>query len=277
MKWHSPLAIAFMVVMLGASNRLAASPIQLKVFGHEIALTDTAPSATGVFPKLTIDGREFISDAYLNLREVVMLGPIGVVVGTSFGGGNSCDEAPFVISFPEGQSARFDGPLDTCGFTYEVEGQSIIFRTSNGVFAWRPHTGFTKLGLEGRSVDETKGWETLRGREVQFPSDLLDYGPIAAQINMLLGSERSQYEKIIEGVSLVREFRGDMYVGTTCKPHACPYEGGILIADIQSQRIFLAWKPENKAIIVRPSINKWPDKAAVALHEWAEQWTPKRN
>ena len=113
-------------------------------------------------------------------------------------------------------------------------------------------------------------------RDVKYPGELLVYGQIASQIIALLGADRAHYEQIIQGVAAPGVFRGDTYVGSACKPHACMDEGAILVADIQRQRVFLAWKPEGKSIVVRPKVNEWPAIARDALSEWAERWKPGR-
>jgi hypothetical protein len=263
------VALAWLVVLCPSDGR-SDSGVDLKVFGHQIVLTGTVPPVEGPDPKLLVDGRELISAPYLTLREVLMIGDVGVIIGSSFQGGNACDAAPFVISFPGGDM-RFDGPLEACGFSYSVEGQTITFRTMEEVFAWKAGTGFTALGAEGLSVDETAGWAELRRRDVNHPSELLVFGQIAKNMDALLGTKAEEYKRLIRGVGSGK-FIGDTYVGQACKPHACPDEGALLVADIQRQQVFLAWKLEKESVAVRPRVNEWPENAKSALRNWADQW-----
>ena len=269
--------IVFVLLTLATVSPLTAQPISLKAFGHEIEITGKYPDS-----KLIVDGRQLHTDGIISIEEVVTVGDLGVIIGHSSGGGNVCEGSHFVISFPPGEPARFDGPLDTCHVvTYSIQGATITFEeaptpnSGGALFSWGLANGFTKLGEKSFSVDvdDDKGWAELRRRDVEHPSDLLSYGQIAAQINALLGTHRREYEELIFGVGS-GEFRGDTYIGRTCAPHNCGDYEALLVADMRNRRIFLAWKTRDNAIEVRPKLSEWGDFDQGAFSAWQRNLNP---
>ena len=45
-----------------------------------------------------------------------------------------------------------------------------------------------------------------------------------------------------------------------------------MAADPATKRIYLAWKPQDQKIIVRPEVKEWPVTARDALRDWAATW-----
>src|SRR5262245_58038456 len=117
----------------------------------------------------------------------------------------------------------------------------------------------------------SKGWNELRERTIEHPSALFEYGEISNQLDQLLGADKERFAQIMVGVGS-GEFKNDTYIGKTCAPHMCTVVEAIVIADIPSKQVFLAWKENNSPIIVRPKITKWNEKFRAELREWASKW-----
>jgi hypothetical protein len=63
-----------------------------------------------------------------------------------------------------------------------------------------------------------------------------------------------------------------MYLGMACTSHMCTEEEALLAADIPQKKVYLAWKPMNAKIVVRPPVKEWPAQARTALKDWAAKW-----
>jgi len=246
---------------------------ELRAFGHDLSLLKNSDMQT----VLRVDGRQIHENQYVTFEEIAVVAGIPVVVGSSSPGGNACEGSPFVISFPADKAPRLDGPIDSCRLIrYEIEADRIVFTTPASAtnpgqaWEWTP-AGFEKGPSVAFSPDRTKGWDELRSREVDHPADLLSYGEVADQIFSLLGSDRDDVLPIVEGVGSA-EYRGDFLVGSSCLPHSCSLIEQITVASLQDRRVFVAWKLEDKPIVVRPAVGDWPSEARRALAEWARKW-----
>lgn len=241
-----------------------------KAAGHEIQISNNLDAGE---TKLVVDGKQMHVEHYIGIDEIAVVGSTWVIVGSSSGGGNACEATPFVLSLPNGEPARFDGPLETCAVvSHTIKENMITFEepaTPNYAgtsFAWTLDSGFTVLSREEFSVevDKEMGWAELRQRDVQHPSDLLTYGEIASQIHALLGAHRKEYEAIIFGTGS-GEFRGGKYIGRAWTRGG---DEAFLIADITNRRVFLAWKQTDKPLEVRPKLSDWGGLDKGALSEW---------
>ncbi|MDE1996993.1 MAG: hypothetical protein KGI75_31125, partial [Rhizobiaceae bacterium] len=181
-------------------------------------------------------------------------------------------------SFPGGAMPRLDGPLDNCaGASVENKGANLLFAQQpipgrdGDRWLWTPSEGFKKIDSVSFQPDSSKGWAQLPASGKLHPATLLSYGEIARQAYSLLGADRAQYERSIVGAG-DGEFDGAAYAGTACTPHMCTEEEALLALDASAKKVYLAWKPMNEKIVVRPSVKEWPPKARAALKDWAAKW-----
>ena len=250
-----------------------AADFELTMFGSSVIVLGEYPER-----KLQINGRVVLTNAIVTFSEVMSVNGIPALIGESSNGGNACDASPFIISFPTAGAPRLDGPLDVCAeVKYERKANHIEFWTTaipgaaGERWSWTPENGLKKLASVSFSADKTVGWIKLRERSIEHPLDILKIGEIASQIEILLGPDKLAYEGIIAGVGS-GEFKGDDYVGKSCTPHMCGEEEAIIFASSSEKKVFLAWKPSNQKISVRPPLKKWPEKARRELKNWANNW-----
>jgi hypothetical protein len=244
-----------------------------RMFGHEIAIAGSMPAMS-----LQIDGRPVLKDATISLSELVMVAGVPTLVGNRSAGGNACDGSPFILSFPAGSPPRLDGPIDACAsIAMEVSADHLDFRSrpvagqDGERWTWSPGGGLKAQQNVAFTADAGKGWSQLRQKTLQHPSEIFEYGEIADQLDALLGDDKSNFEEIITGVGS-GEFKGDDYVGSACAQHLCDSTGALVFLSIRDKSVYIAWKPEDEDIVVRPPVKQWPDRARRALKQWAEQW-----
>ena len=96
-----------------------------------------------------------------------------MAVGVASNGGNMCDAAPFVLSFPPHGPVRLDGPLDSCNsVNHALLPDRISFSTTPlpgspaDTWSWTPDNGLTPTGKKAFVPDLKKGWSDLRSRAV---------------------------------------------------------------------------------------------------------------
>lgn len=245
----------------------------IRMFGKDVAITTRDDEE-----HLTVEGRELLKNRYVSIDEIGIVGNVPVIIGSSSQGGNACEGATFVVSFPHGGAARLDGPLDECtGMGADLKGDHIEFSTAaipgrdGKRWTWTPDGSFQEAGTTTFRADESKGWAQLRERQVGHPSDLLDYAEINRRVSQLAGPDKTLVFRILTGVGS-GGFKGDWFVGQSCTPHMCTEEEAIVAASLSDRQLFLAWKPQGKKIVVRPPVKDWPEKAKAALREWAAKW-----
>lgn len=263
-------------LILALSVSLPAARAEMpsvRMFGQDVAITTKDDGET-----LTVGGVEMMKDRYVSLHEIGVVAGVPVAVGTSSNGGNACDGSTFVVSFPAGAAARLDGPLDECvGVDAELKGDRIELSTTaipgrdGKRWDWTPDTSFQETGTFAFAPNATKGWAELRERTASHPSDLLDYAEIGRRITQLAGSDEPLVVRILTGVGSA-EFKGDWFVGWSCTPHMCTDEEAIVAASLSGREIYLAWKPDDEKIVVRPPVQEWPETAKGELREWAAKW-----
>jgi hypothetical protein len=263
------LAAAWLV----APSLASADDLAITMFGHKVEI-----SKDGDDQALKVDDRKLLGDRYVTIEEIVVVAGVPAVIGTSSSGGNACPGDRFVLSFQTDAVPRLDGQPDGCvGLEAENKGARLLFSSQPipgrpGVqWTWTATEGFKPLENVDFKPDDSKGWDALRDHKAMHPAELFSNAGVAADIYALLGADRAQYERSITGVGS-GTFDGDVFVGMACTPHMCTEEEAILVADIDSRTVYLAWKPMNRKIIVRPPVKQWPDKARAALKDWAAKW-----
>ncbi|MGR6430454.1 hypothetical protein ACU5AY_05990 [Rhizobium sp. PAMB 3174] len=267
-----PRLIPIMLVAIGSALPARAAEID-RLFGHQITVEGENPERV-----LAVDGRRMLTDAIIFLDEVAVVDGVPVLIGSRSAGGNACEGTPFVMSFPKDGAVRLDGPIEECAaIVSNVEFQRILFSTgevpgrATRQWQWTPKGGLTELAAVEFSPDSTKGWETLRERQIEHPSDVLRYGGIADHMANLLGQDLPAFEAIITGVG-GGAFKGDDYVGSACTRHMCGDEEALVFLSAAERQAYIAWKPSGQKILVRPPVGQWPEKAKVELRNWASKW-----
>ena len=254
------------------SSAVLAAPSSQMIAGHtvEIASDDNGGEI------LKVDGKVIHRNANVSIDDVETLGDLEVAIGSSSAGGNACDAPPFVIAFAKGKKPRFDGPLSACKtVTYKIEGDHIRFESKalegddGKAWVWAPNRGFTFVGRVKHVPDPSKGWPDISAD--LHPSELLDLGDVAVSLLGLIGKDRKQVLPLMNGVGGGSSV-GELYVGTACRPHACPDAGVIVIADAKAKKLYVAWKLERKKIERRANDAEWPKPVRAEFDKWAKQW-----
>lgn len=267
------VTVITLLVLLTSARQSSAIEIS-EVAGHRVQVLEKE------FQKaLMVDDREIHVDQYITFDAAYALSGSLVLIGSSSAGGNACDGSPFVLSFSAGANPRFDGPLESCSIVeHRVEGDRIEFITrkvpgrDQERWEWTATDGIQALSAVAFSPDPGMGWESLRERSMSHPSEAFANGAIAASLADLLGSDFENFQGIMAGVG-VGEFKGDDFVGTSCRPHACLDEAGMIFLSSRDRRAYAAWKPEGRKIVVYPApVKDWPDKAKMELLRWAQNW-----
>lgn len=263
------VTLIFSLVMFNTAQAIEIK----KIAGHDVAISEAS------FDKeLKVDGRSLHKNAIISFDELVVIEGTLALIGSSSPGGNSCNGSPFVLSFPSSGQPKMDGPLDTCAwFEQIVEAGAVIFSThevpgqNTERWKWTPAGGFMQMQSVMFQPDQTLGWDNLRERSLGHPSSAFANAGLAASIKVLLGPDFNWYQELMAGVGS-GEFRGDDYVGTSCRPHNCMDEAGILFLSAREKRVYAAWKPEGRKIVVVPLVKEWPEKAKAELRQWAARW-----
>lgn len=266
--------IVGVVLLVMQAHPSGAAEFSTKMFGKEVSIVAVDDAQL----KLVVDGVELVKNRYVSIDEIGIVDGMPVFVGDSSNGGNGCSGAPFVVSFPPSGKPRLDGPLDTCtGANHEMSSTALTF-SSNALassdgerWIWTAESGFEKLESVAFVPDASKGWDQLRERTAGHPSDLMNYGVIAARIYQLAGPDKDLLMRMINGVGS-GAFEGDWFMAQSCTPHMCTEEEAIVSVSLAEREIYLAWKPSGKKIVVRPPVATWPEKPKQALREWASKW-----
>jgi hypothetical protein len=269
LKTALPICAAFLCLSAAAAR---SADFAATMFGHEVAITSGDDGE-----KLTVDGKQVYADRFLSIERVDVVGGLPVLVVVSSNGGNACPGSPFVVSFPQGSQPRVDDAIDDCrgAASIVIEGDHLLFATlavpgqPSRRWTWTPGQGFAEAGDVAFQPDAAKGWDDMKG--AQHPADLLSIGPIADVANAMLAEHRQEFEKSITGPGS-GEYKNGFYIGEACQPHMCTEAEALIAADISARKLYLAWKPAGKKIILRPAIRRWPAPALAALKEWSAKW-----
>lgn len=244
------------------------------MFGHKVEITKAEKTGE----ELQVDGRKLHADEYLAIEEIGLAQGIPFAIGTSAPGGNACDASVFVLSFPPDKPTRLDGPVGDCSpITWKAKPDHIDLGTrpspdqDGSQWTWSPGDGFREGPKLKFAADPNKGWNDLRDRTFQHPADIYSYGQISPDLSKLVGDQAKDYLTVVMGPGSA-EYKGDLIVGTACQPHNCMDTGSLLIANLQTHHLFVAWKPDGGKIVVRPPVKEWPSDERGELRSWATRW-----
>ncbi|MCJ7995172.1 hypothetical protein J5N58_12600 [Rhizobium cremeum] len=264
------LLLAAAPAFMGAAS---ASEFRMTIFGHEVTIDSNDDGET-----LKVDGAVLHSNIYVSVTQVALVAGMPVVIGDSSAGGNACAGSPFVLRLPKDGLPSLDAPLDTCMPVTATEGEGrLVFAIQplpgrdGERWSWDPAAGFKTLDAVAFVPDAAKGWRELAATAPGHPGDLFGYAEIAAQMEGLLGKDAEDYKQIITGVGS-GEMKNGFYIGTACKPHNCGGVEALVAADPGTKQVYLAWKPQDEKIIVRPEVKEWPAIAKAVLRDWAATW-----
>lgn len=253
----------------------SAEGVSLKIFGHQLEVYSKSQDDENV---LMVDKKELLKNAHIDVGEVGLLANTGFAIGTTSAGGNMCDETLFVLSFVQGAPARIDGPLDSCRpLKYRVERDRIVVEEpaapgfDGSRWTWT-NNGFSPPETVKFTVARGKGWNALRSRSIQHPSDLLGHEEFVVQFAKLLGQSRySSLPPIITGPGSIR-YEGDVFIGQACQAHSCDDTSVLTAIDIASQKVAVALKDGGNPPFVSPQDADWPAAAKNQLSKWRANW-----
>jgi hypothetical protein len=247
-------------------------------FGHKFDIS----AGDGDDKAVLIDGKAVGRAEEISIDQTATIDGVGVAILSLSPGGNACDGDVLVVSFPKDKPFRADTLNSECReITPAVHDRDIHFSVeptpSRGGWRWiwTPDKGVgARIDLPYRT-DPEKNWANLRASRVSHPADLFKFADIGRQLRHLIGGDFDDVIAIIDGVGS-GEFQGDYFVGTSSLPHMAEETGALIVADPQRRRVFIAWKAENKKIVVRPHVREWPETPRGILKDWAEPWRKPR-
>jgi hypothetical protein len=248
-------------------------------FGHKISIENIGDD----FKALNVDGKEVERASQVFIDRTASVGEVDIVVASLGSGMVSCSLQTFFIVFAKGNSTQTFSPGDDCrGYDYEIKPESISFTIAPSPSQdgekrrWTPAGGLTAPEKIAFMPDPAQTWANVRLANVSRPAILFQFSDINAQLHELIGKDFADVISIVDGVGH-GEFKDEMYVGTSCMQHMCGDVEALVIADVPSRRVYLAWKLENKAIVVRPEVTQWPKAARIELKTWAKTWQKAGN
>lgn len=267
------LAAALCLCLL--SQPALAYPVALTLFGHKVSVWTKVRYAP---EELTVDQKSMLTSPFIGFEEIGILGTTGFAIGSTSDGGNACEGSLFVLSFVENAPARLDGPLDTCGpLEYKIEGDQIIFEnpaspTGNGKrWVWT-RNGFGSPEILTFAPSKQSGWNALRSRSIQHPSELLNYTDLGAQLTKLVGAERtSSLGRLLSGPGSI-QYDGTVVIARACQRHSCDDTDVLVALDLASRTSMVALKDQAAPLLVSPSDAVWPDQAKPFLRQWRAKW-----
>jgi hypothetical protein len=263
----SVAVLAPFTVALSASD-LLASQDNLKVFAHRLHIEHNEDTRVD---ELLIDGKKVYENASLAFEKVTKIDGVGVVIGTTSIEGNLCGELYFVLSFRAKQRPKLYEPIGDCKeVSYEIGKKGIHFKTEasagndGGSWYWSASDGLKDVGAIKHVPDPNKGWKDLDAKKISHPHELMDYGEIASAIMSLLGKDSAKVLPLIAGTGAV-EYKTGLLVGTGCQPHECDSHQVLILADLKTKKIMLAWNLAGHPTVVRGFDQSWPASAKAEL------------
>ena len=262
-------------VLLALSPSWSFAQEAKSILGQEVVVKDVSDAEE----ELSISGKALHKNTYVSLGKSFEIGGTIGLTGTSSPGGNACAGAPFVLLIKPDGSHRFDGPIDTCYYIEPVkEGESVIFQTprvagsASQKWVWTPADGFKPQADIAFAPDAGTTWADLRAMKLEFVSDLFKNAEIFRDVQALLGKDYAAISEIFGGPGS-GEWKGDNYVASICRAHACIEESLLLVLNPSQRTLHAAWKPSGKPIVVYPSpVKTWSNEARAELKEWAKIW-----
>jgi hypothetical protein len=252
-----------------------ASPTELTLFGHRVQILSKVQYGPEV---LTVDEKHLVTEQYVSLKEIGLLGETAFAIGTTSPGGNACEGSLFVLSFIAGAPTRVDGPLDTCDLLrYRVEHDRIVVESQpspsgdGSRWIWTAN-GFGAAEIVRFAPTTGAGWNALRSRLVQHPSELLQHSEFSSLLGKLLGHSRySSLPRILTGPGNV-QYESNTLIAEACQAHSCNDTSALIAIEIASQRVAIALKDGSNARFVVPRDDEWPDVAKPYLRRWRAKW-----
>lgn len=268
-------ALVTSVLLVLVPHIAVASPTELTLFGHKVQILSKVQYGPEI---LTVDKKQLVTDQYVKLREIGSFGNTAFAIGTTSPGGNACEGSLFILSFPAGEPTRIDGPLDTCdSLGYRVERDRIVVESQpspsrdGSRWIWTTN-GFGSAETIKFTPTRGTGWNALRSRSVQHPSDLLQHSEFSVQLSKLLGQPRySALPRILTGPGDVH-YENNVLVAEACQAHSCDDTSALIAIDIASQGIAIALKDGSSPSFVAPRDTDWPDAAKSYLRRWRAKW-----
>lgn len=267
----------FVAALAVATLPLAAmaEPRSISALGHQINIR----LSSGGNERLEVDNRVLLSDLHIDIQETGVLSGVAFAVGERNDGGNICEGSIFVVSMPSQDSARLDGPLDSCEIgNYRVETEHIVLTTPASAshdgkrWVWTP-SGFSAPSPVKFIPKEGDVRATIAQKLITHPSELMEYREIAERLNSILGAERPAYLRIADGPGSV-EYDGGILVAEACQSHACDSTALLVAVDPTSQRVFVAIKDtELPKAIVPYATREWPPVVQSRLQSWRARWS----
>lgn len=252
-----------------------ASPTELTLFGHRVQILSKVQYGPEV---LTVDEKQLVTEQYVSLKEIGLLGETAFAIGTTNPGGNACEGSLFVLSFIAGAPTRVDGPLNTCApLEYRVERSRIVVEsqpspTGDGSrWIWTTN-GFGSPETIKFAPTSGAGWNALRSRSVKHPSELLKHSEFSALLAKLLGQSRySSLPRILTGPGDV-QYESNILIAEACQAHSCDDTSVLIAIDIASQKMAIALKDGSNPRFIAPRDDEWPDAAKSSLRRWRAKW-----
>ncbi|WP_441234848.1 hypothetical protein [Bradyrhizobium sp. 930_D9_N1_4] len=267
--------IRLLTLLLCLMPQLAfAERLNMIAFGHKLEIIKNKEDEDA----LSVDGKKFVTSQYVDINEVGTIGAAGFAIGTTSPGGNACDGSLFILSFPEKEPVRIDGPLDTCGpVTYKIDKDRIVAESPaspgiNGArWTWTVN-GFGPAEILKFTTTTGTGWNMLRNRSINHPADLLKHTEFTSQLRKLLGpAAYASLPRLLNGPGSIR-YDGNVAIADACQAHSCDDTSVLIAVDIGSQKLMIALKDTDKPAIVAPWVTDWPPVTAADFGKWRRKW-----
>jgi hypothetical protein len=256
----------------------AAAAQELTVAGHQLSVKDDGMGSAA----LLVDGGVLHENGviYLDAKELTV-GGVTVVTGSAGAGGNACNAAPFVLSFPEGAAPEFWGPVESCAyFVPEDQGSRLLFMSETStnvggrvrpdeVWIWTPEDGFGSGPAFGSAAVDS-GWEALDTLAGAHPANALLLTPVVEALQSGLGEDYPVFAERISDLG-AGNLTAEGYLGSACLKFTCDADFAILYLHRESQQVFAIWhvmgEIENR--IWPEDTTLWPPEPMALLRDMA--------
>ena len=103
----------------------------------------------------------------------------------------------------------------------------------------------------------------------------MDYADTAKQVQALAGERLGGVKAILDGPFSGR-VDGTTYKAEGCQAHNCLETGMLVMADIPSRRVYLAWRDASSPDIhVAPAASAWTVRGRAELKAWSDRQAGK--
>lgn len=239
-----------------------------EAFGHKIQLSET---------RLTVDGKVVVKGLSVWTSEKHTVKGVGALVGFHYPAPTSCAPTIFVVSFPKNQTPTVSTPKRDCSpTTYEVEKDAIRFFRSESykpkTWTWTPETGMSaEVDLPmPNQFQRFDLWQDVSGGRVDDPMSLFTHPQMKGVIKALIDKNKGKFDDAASWWGDVGH-KGDLYVLSSCEPHACSFGRLLFVLDTTSKGIFVAGKSNDDPLVILPSAEQWPSQARAQLDAWMKE------